>query len=78
MPTLININGYRFFFYVNDHSPAHIHIEKAEGTAKFLLNPVEIVKSKHFKSSEIHEIRAIIIQNLDFFKNKWDEYHNNN
>ena len=59
-------------------TPAHIHIEKAEGTAKFLLNPVEIVKSKHFKSSEIHEIRAIIIQNLDFFKNKWDEYHNNN
>ena len=77
MPTILKQNGYRFFFYVNDHSPEHIHIEKAEGTAKFLLNPVEIIKSKHFNSSEIHEIRNIIIQNLEFFKIKWNEYHNN-
>ena len=77
MPTVLNLNGYRFFFYVNDHSPAHIHIEKAEGTAKFQLDPVEIIKSKHFNSAEIHEIRNLIIKNLAFLKNKWNEYHNN-
>ena len=51
MPTIKIINGYRFFFYVNDHSPSHIHIEKGDGTAKFRLNPVEIIKSKHFNTS---------------------------
>jgi hypothetical protein len=35
MPTVLITRGYRFFFYVNDHSPAHIHVEKDRGTAKF-------------------------------------------
>ena len=28
MPTVLRTNGYRFFFYINDHGPPHIHIEK--------------------------------------------------
>jgi len=78
LPTVLNINGYRFFFYTNDHSPAHIHIEKGEGTAKFALEPVEIIKSKKFNSKEIHEIRNLVIKNLEILKLKWNEYHNNN
>jgi len=26
MPTIVRISGYRFFFYVNDHDPPHIHV----------------------------------------------------
>lgn len=28
MPTILLTKGYRFFFYINDHTPQHIHIEK--------------------------------------------------
>ena len=48
MPTILRVKGYRFFFYINDHSPAHIYIEKGEGTAKFSLVPVGLIKSKRF------------------------------
>ena len=77
MPTVLRINGYRFFFYSNDHTPAHIHVEKGECTAKFDLDPVELIHSKRFKSNEINEIRKIIIENNDLLKAKWNEYFNN-
>jgi hypothetical protein len=61
MPTVLIKNGYRFFFYVNDHSPMHIHTEKGDGTAKFNLDPVEFIKSRRFKANEISEMRKLVI-----------------
>lgn len=40
MPTILNIKGYRFFFYSNEHLPIHIHLEKGDATAKFILEPI--------------------------------------
>lgn len=55
----------------------HIHIEKGEGTAKFNLEPIELVRSKRLKASELAEIRNLILENLELFKVKWDEHFNN-
>ena len=77
MPTILTFRGYRFFFYVNDHFPLHIHIEKGEGTAKFNLDPVWLIKSRRFKANEIAEIRKFVTENVELFKLKWDEYFNN-
>jgi len=63
-----------FFFYSNDHTPAHIHVEKGRSTAKFLLNDATLVKSRRFNNSELREIRKIIVENIFLFKSKWDEY----
>jgi len=73
MPTILIERGYRFFFYINDHHPPHIHIEKNRSTAKFLLKNAELVKSKRFIASELNEIRKIILENIELFKTKWDE-----
>ena len=74
MPTILRTKGYRFFFYINDHSPPHIHVEKERSTAKYLLDNAEIVKSKRFNANELSEIRKIVLDNLELFKTKWDEY----
>lgn len=76
MPTILRLNGFRFFFYTNEHLPKHIHVEKGEGTAKFNLFPVELVKSKRFRAYEINDIRKLVSENLELFKDKWDEYFN--
>jgi len=26
MPTLLNLNGFKFFFYANEHEPKHVHV----------------------------------------------------
>lgn len=54
----------------------HIHVEKGEGTAKYYIEPVELVKSKRFKANEISEIRNIILENKELLKAKWNEFFN--
>jgi hypothetical protein len=34
MPTLLLEQGFKFFFYANDHAPAHVHVPKGEQWAK--------------------------------------------
>lgn len=77
MPTVLRINGYRFFFYSNEHLPIHIHIEKDEKTAKFNLQPIEIIYTRRFKASEISEIRKLVVENSEFLIQQWNEYFNN-
>lgn len=77
MPTVIVLKGFRFFFYSNDHDPLHIHVEKDNKTAKFNLDPVELIKSKRFNASELKAVRKLTEENVELFRLKWDEYFNN-
>ena len=77
MPTILRIYGYRFFFYINDHHPPHIHIEKNKCTAKFSLKNAELLKSKRFNANELNENRKLVLENIELFKTKWDERFTN-
>jgi len=77
MPTILLVNGFRFFFYSNDHLHKHIHVEKDNCIAKYNVSPIELVYSKGFKATELKKIRSIIIGNVDLIESKWDEYFNN-
>jgi len=35
MPTIFTHEGFRCFFYSNDHRPIHVHIRKGGGEAVF-------------------------------------------
>ena len=76
MPTILNVKGFRFFFYSNEHLPIHIHIEKDDKTAKFNLEPIEIVYTRRFKASEISEMVELVNEHKEFFITKWNEYFN--
>jgi hypothetical protein len=75
MPTVLNINGYRLFFFSNEkNEPIHIHIEKAENYAKFWLDPLFVAVNYGFTSKELREISEIIEENEALIKEKWNEH----
>lgn len=75
MPTLLLINGFRFFFYSNEgNEPVHIHITKADAEAKFWLEPLEIAYVAGFNNAEQRFILQTIETNLENFKTQWYEY----
>ncbi len=39
MPEVFRMFGMRFFFFANEHLPIHIHVQNAEGRAKFYVLP---------------------------------------
>ena len=77
MPTVFYIDGFRFFFYSNEHLPKHIHIEKAKKTAKFNIENIELIKSSGFKSSELKTIRNLVEENQELLIVKWNEFFSN-
>ena len=77
MPTVFRAQGYRFFFYSNDHLPVHIHVEKGNSTAKFNVNPVVLVQSKGFNAASLAEIRNLVITNEALIINSWYEHFGN-
>ncbi|MEQ8189990.1 MAG: DUF4160 domain-containing protein [Candidatus Eremiobacterota bacterium] len=75
MPTVLKINGHRFFFFSNEgNEPAHIHIESGSKYAKFWLNPVRLDVSLGYNSKELTQLRKLVEENRNFLEDKWNEY----
>ncbi len=75
MPTVLRVDGYRFFFYSNESSgPPHIHMQKAEGLAKFWLNPISLVNASGFQQKQIVRIEQIIREHQSELERAWHEY----
>ena len=75
MPTVLKIGKFRFFFFSNEGSePIHIHVESDEKYAKFWLQPVQLARSIGCSAKELNEIRGLVLENLNLFREKWNEY----
>jgi len=76
MPTVLRIDGYRYFFYSNEsNEPAHVHVEKGEGEAKIWLEPsIVVAYCIGFSSREQNSIMELTRENSLFFIQKWYEY----
>lgn len=76
MPTLFYIFGMRFFFYSEEHLPIHIHVENADGRAKFNVeNDIELVSNKGLKEKDLKRAKEIIRMYRDEIIKKWKQYH---
>ena len=76
MPTLLSINGFRFFVYSNENNePAHVHVLKGNSYGKIWLEPeIEIVYLEGFNSHEVKKIQELVVAHSENFKKKWYEY----
>jgi len=73
MPTLLNQNGFKFFFYANEHEPMHIHVMKGEAFAKINLYDLHVVQN-HMKPKELKQALEIVEENRSDFIRKWNEW----
>jgi hypothetical protein len=73
MPTLLIIDGFKFFFYANEHEPKHIHIMKGGDFAKIKLVSLQIVHN-YMKPKDLNKALALVTIHKDEFERKWNEY----
>ena len=76
MPTILFLNGFRFFFYSNENNePAHIHVRKGNGEGKIWLEPtLQSAWFVGFTKLEERMATQIAGENEQLFKTKWNEY----
>jgi len=76
MPTVFEKDGFRFFFYSNDHSPIHIHVRKGGGEAVFFVdNEIELRESTGLKVKDLSKAENLVELNKELILKKWHEYH---
>lgn len=75
MPTVLRVDGHRFFFYSNEGvEPPHIHIQKAEKYAKFWLQPVRLAEAIGYTTKELRTVEGIIIEHAALLLEEWHEH----
>jgi len=78
MPKVLEVDGYRFFFFSNEgdpREPYHIHVSKGDALAKFWIDPeVELADSIGFSAKELNFIKGIVSENKEVIKEAWDGF----
>ena len=76
MPKILEVNGYKFYLYTDDHLPIHVHVWKGGSEAKVVLVPETMIKDNYgFKSKELRQIVGVIEEHHEFILEKWHEIH---
>jgi hypothetical protein len=74
MPTVLNLFGLRFYFYMRDHKPIHIHVENADGEAKFEIEKeIKLIYNHDLKPKDIRLAESILEENKENFINEWNK-----
>ena len=79
MPTILQILGWRLFFYANEgNEPIHVHARKAEKECKFWLDrenfDIEEEFAYNLNPKDKREIKKIIFEHFEYIEQQWDEF----
>jgi hypothetical protein len=75
MPTILRINGYRFYFYSHEpNEPPHVHVDKAGASLKAWLEPVALARNIGFRRHEINAILSLVATHNNQLLEAWHEY----
>ena len=75
MPRIFEKDGYRFFFYSNDHRPIHVHVRYGSGEAVFNVeNAVELRESQGLKVKELGKAELLATEQQQLIIQAWHEH----
>ena len=82
MPTILKEDGFAFRLYLDDHTPAHVHVFKAEGQAIIKIGnkyePPSVREVYEMSNKELKKALKIAAENQAYLNQKWEEYHGQN
>lgn len=68
MPTVLRLGPARFFFFSNEGAePPHIHVEQADGVAKFWLEPVSLAYASRLRAHELRHLARVVSERRHIF-----------
>jgi hypothetical protein len=76
VPKIFEKDGFRFFFYTNDHLPIHVHVRYGSGEAVFNVGEsVELRESQGLKVRELTRAERLAEENKTRIIAAWNEYN---
>ena len=71
-PTVFREGGIRVFFFSREESRMHVHVQSAQGEAKFWMEPrIELQANYGLAEREIARIREVLERRQDEIRRAW-------
>ena len=78
MPTIFYAFGLRFYFFSHDHEPIHVHVQNADGKAKYEIeNEIKLIYNTGIKNKDLKIAESIIEENREVCINEWKKVFDN-
>jgi Domain of unknown function (DUF4160) len=76
-PTVLQVNGYRFYVFSREHAyePAHMHVRKGGAVGKLWLDPIDWEYMEGFTRPEQRRIVELVRQSHDLLLRAYRERH---
>ena len=79
MPTILYIDGWRFFFYSNERNePIHIHVQKGDKECKYWLDSnnfeVEEAYTYQMNNKDKRVVKKYIFEYFELIEKEWKDY----
>jgi len=70
--TLLQQDGFRFYFFSREESRPHVHVSHPDGEAKFWIAPtVALASSRGLSARQLRQARQLIVAHLPEFEHAW-------
>jgi hypothetical protein len=75
VPSVLRIDGYRFYFYSHEpDEPPHVHVDKAEASAKIWLDDVRVARNLGFRTTHLDVILTHVSEHRLMLLEAWHEF----
>ncbi len=59
-PTVLRVRGFRFYFFSREETRAHVHVQHADGEAKFWIEPtVDLATNFSLSPKQVAEAHSV-------------------
>lgn len=75
MPTVLRIEGFRFYFYSHEpNEPPHVHIDRGSSSAKLWLHDGSIARNFGYNGRELAELVKLVREHQTALMEAWRGY----
>lgn len=79
MPTILQIMGWRVFFYANESKePIHVHCESGDKACKYWIDEenfeIEEAWSYNMSNKDKRTVKKILFENFDYIIQEWENF----
>jgi Domain of unknown function (DUF4160) len=74
-PTVFREGPFRFFFFSREETRIHIHVQSADGEAKYWLEPtIELARNHGLNTTDLSRVEQLVKEHEQEIRNAWNHH----
>ncbi len=74
-PTVFREGPFRFFFFSREETRVHVHIQSADGEAKFWLEPaIELARNYGLSATDLRQVEQSVKEHAQEIRDAWNDH----